>query len=171
MASQLTGLEKTTANRLYRQLHGVPSPSGQVPFMDSWYRKNDRRMLHTNIVWRLYQKLSQTERSRGRLLIDLFEAYRLFVTKPLLDLTRTAFVPQIMVMKTWHERQCRSCGMDFATPIESNSQTCPGCLLYHRHRCHQCGSALSSKRRGLDHANCSHCGSRSEVHTSVLQSY
>jgi hypothetical protein len=158
LASQLTGLEKNTANRLYRQLHGIPSPPGQVPFTDTWYRKNDRRMLHTNIVWRLHQRLSQTERGKGRILIGVFQLYTQLVAEPLLDLTRTAFVPQLMSMETWHERECESCGMDFATPIEGNSRLCPGCLLYHRHRCHQCGNALSPKRRGRDHANCSHCG-------------
>jgi hypothetical protein len=44
LVSQLTGLEKTVANRLYRQLHGRPSPSGQQPFSGTWYLKQDRRM-------------------------------------------------------------------------------------------------------------------------------
>ncbi len=33
---QLTGLEKTVAKRLYRQLHGRPSPAGLLPFTDTW---------------------------------------------------------------------------------------------------------------------------------------
>jgi hypothetical protein len=37
LVSRLTGLEKAVANRLYRQLHGRPSPPGQLPFSDSWY--------------------------------------------------------------------------------------------------------------------------------------
>ncbi|MEJ1400970.1 MAG: FlhC family transcriptional regulator [Candidatus Sedimenticola sp. (ex Thyasira tokunagai)] len=158
LVCQLTGLKKATANRLYRQLHGVPSPPGQVPFTDAWYRINDKRMLHTNVVWRLHQRLSQTERSKGRILIDLFETYTQLVTKPLLNLTRTAFVPQLMAMDTWHERRCESCKMHYATPIESNSTFCPGCLLYHRYRCYRCGTALSPKREGRRLANCGHCG-------------
>lgn len=158
LASQLTGLEKATANRLYRQLHGMPSPPGQVPFTDTWYRINDKRMLHTNIVWRLHQRLSQAERGKGRILINVFETYTHFVAEPLLDLTRTAFVPHLMSMETWHERRCEFCEMNYATPIESNSTACPGCLLYHRHWCYQCDSALSPKRRGRRLANCDHCG-------------
>jgi hypothetical protein len=48
--SQLTGLEKTVANRLYRQLHGRPSPSGQQPFSGTWYLKQDRRMAQATVV-------------------------------------------------------------------------------------------------------------------------
>ncbi|HHH48366.1 MAG TPA: hypothetical protein ENK51_05710 [Gammaproteobacteria bacterium] len=39
LVCQLTQLEKATVNRLYRQFHGVPSPPGQMPFTDSWYRR------------------------------------------------------------------------------------------------------------------------------------
>lgn len=44
--SQLTQLDKTTVKRLYHQLCGKPSPPGQMPFTDTWYRKDDRHMLH-----------------------------------------------------------------------------------------------------------------------------
>ena len=158
LVRQLTGLEKHTANQLYQQIHGKPSSPGQVPFMDSWHRKSDRHMLHTNIVWQLHKKLSHTHRSKARALIDVFETYRQVVAAPLLDLARTAFVQQLITMDTWHERKCESCGMGFTTPIESNSKICPGCLLYHRHRCIQCGTALSPKAKGRGHANCTHCG-------------
>ena len=41
LVCQLTHLEKAAVNRLYRELHGVPSPQGQTPFTDTWYREND----------------------------------------------------------------------------------------------------------------------------------
>ena len=158
LASQLTGLDKNRTNQLYRQLFGVPSPPGQVPFMDSWHRRSDIRMLHTNIVWRLHQKLSRAERSKARILIDLYEVYIQLVEKPVLDITRAAFVQRLTSMETWHERRCESCEMSYATPVESNSTVCPGCLIYHRHRCHQCSSTLSPRSKGRDHANCGQCG-------------
>lgn len=158
LASQVTGLDKTKTNRLYRQLYGVSSPPGQVPFMDSWHRRSDIRMLHTNIVWRLHQKLSRAERSKARTLIDLYEVYIQLVEKPVLDITRAAFVQHLTSLETWHERQCKSCETNYATPVESNSTVCPGCLIYHRLRCHQCGCTLSPRSKGRGHANCRECG-------------
>ena len=58
LVAQLTGLEKAVANRLYRQLHGRPSPPGQLPFTDSWYLKQDRRMLQATLVWHLSQRFA-----------------------------------------------------------------------------------------------------------------
>lgn len=58
LVHQLSGLEKKAVNRLYYQLMGRPSPSGQTPFSDSWYRQSDRRMAHANMIWRLDQHLT-----------------------------------------------------------------------------------------------------------------
>jgi len=158
LASQVTGLEISKANLLYRQLYGVSSPPGQVPFMDSWHLKSDIRMLHTNIVWNLHQKLSKAQHRKARILIDLYEIYTQLVEKPVLDIARVAFVQRLTAMETWHERRCTSCEMNYATPVESNSSVCPGCLIYHRHRCFQCGGTLPPRSKGRNHANCNHCG-------------
>ena len=64
LVSQLTGLEKTVANRLYRQLHGRPSPSGQLPFADTWYLKQDGRMAQAALVWQLAQRFAQSRATR-----------------------------------------------------------------------------------------------------------
>ncbi len=40
-------------NRLFRQLRGAPSPRGQMPFTDAWYRESDQRMLHAALVCQL----------------------------------------------------------------------------------------------------------------------
>ena len=116
LVSQLTGLEKTTVKRLYQQVCGQPSPAGQMPFSDAWYRDNDRRMLHATLVWRLHRRLARTRRGAARVLIDLFEAYTQLAPEPLLDITRTAFVPQLVTMGTWHERRCESCNMPYLSP-------------------------------------------------------
>ncbi|MCB1905580.1 MAG: hypothetical protein KDI18_16095, partial [Gammaproteobacteria bacterium] len=68
LVSQLTGLEKTAANRLYRRLHGRLSPSGLMPFTDAWYLKCDQRMLHASQVWYLHKRLAGDGRSPGRTL-------------------------------------------------------------------------------------------------------
>jgi len=57
LVCQLTGLTKKVVSRLYPLLTGMPSPPGQVPFTDTWYLKSNRRMLHANVVWCLYQHL------------------------------------------------------------------------------------------------------------------
>jgi len=143
LVCQLTQLEKATVNRLYRQLCGAPSPPGQMPFTDIWYRENDVRMLQATLVWRLHQRLSRTSRSAARILIDVYEAYIQLVREPLLNLTRTVLVPRLVAMETRHERVCEFCGMTYLSAVDSNSIACPGCRLYHRYRCYQCGSPLA----------------------------
>jgi flagellar transcriptional activator FlhC len=159
LVSQLTGLEKTTVKRLYHQLCGQPSPAGQMPFSDTWYRDNDLRMLHATLVWRLHRRLTRTRRGAARVLIDLFEAYTQLKPEPLLDITRTAFVPHLVTIGTWHERLCEFCKMHNLSPVESNSIACRGCRLYYRYRCHQCCSPLVPQSRGRRRTICSHYGS------------
>ena len=157
LVSQVTNLEKTTVKRLYLQLCGKPSPPGQMPFSDVWYRENDLRMLHATLVWHLHQRLSRARRGAARTLIDLFEAYCQLANKLLLDITRTAFVPHLVAMDTWHERTCEFCGMDYLAPVDSMSIECPGCRLYHRHGCPHCHNPLTTQSRGRRRATCGHC--------------
>lgn len=155
---RLTGLEKKLLKRLYRQIIGHPSPAGQVPFTDTWYRENDRRMLQATLVWHLYRRLQRAGCSSSRLLSDVFEAYRQLVPVPLLDITRTFFVLELVAMGTWGQYQCNYCETTYLSPVPRESTACPGCRLYFRHRCHQCGSSLASKSKGRRRATCSHCG-------------
>jgi len=155
---RLTGLEKKLVKRLYRQIIGHPSPPGQVPFTDTWYRDDDRRMLQATLVWHLHRRLHRTDCSPARLLIDVFEAYRYLVPTPLLDITRAFFVLELVTMGMWDKYQCAFCLMTYLSPVPRESTACPGCRLYFRHRCHQCGSRLLSKSKGRRRATCSHCG-------------
>ncbi|MCK9553175.1 FlhC family transcriptional regulator [Aquamicrobium sp.] len=158
LVAQLTGLEKTTVNRLYRQLHGEPSPPGQMPFTDTWYRAHDRRMLQATLVWRLQHRLLQTGRSAARALIDAYEAYEKLIGEPLFDLTRLVHVPRLVNMETWHERPCQDCGTPFLSPVDCTKPICPGCRLYHRHRCRDCGFQLPLQSRGRRREICPQCG-------------
>ncbi|MCB1864353.1 MAG: hypothetical protein KDG50_02915 [Chromatiales bacterium] len=158
LVAQLTGLEKTTVNRLYRQLHGEPSPPGQMPFTDTWYRAHDRRMLQATLVWRLQDRLLQTGRSAARALIDAYEAYERLIGKPLFDLTRVVHVPRLVNMETWRERPCQDCGTSFLSPVDCTKLICHGCRLYHRHRCRDCGVQLPLQSRGRRRETCPQCG-------------
>ena len=73
LAGQLTGLEKKTLKCLYRQLMGQPSPSGQLPYSDTWLLENDRHQFHANLIWYLHRRLNSPESSPARILIDVFE--------------------------------------------------------------------------------------------------
>ena len=158
LVAQLTGLEKTTVNRLYRQLHGEPSPPGQMPFTDTWYRAHDRRMLQATLVWRLHHRLLQTGRSAARALIDAYEAYQGLIGDPLFDLTRVVHVPRLVTMETWHELRCQDCGTSLLAPVDSKKRACPGCRMYHRHRCRDCGFQLPFQSRGRRRETCPQCG-------------
>lgn len=157
LVRQLTGLEKAPVNRLYRQLCGTPSPPGQMPFSDAWYRESDLRMLHATLVWRLHRQLMPTGRSAARVLIDVFETYIQLVREPLLDLTHTVFVARLVAMATWEERRCRFCDLAYLAPVDSHTKVCPGCRMYHRYRCRQCGSPLETHARGRRRLFCTHC--------------
>jgi len=152
-----TGLEKKTANRLYRQLRGAPSPPGQSPFTDTWFLGSDIRMLHATIVWRLHRRLTNTGRGAAWMLITVYALYRCFVRQPVLDLTHAAFVPSLVDMDVWEERPCTYCGEFYLAPLESNDDQCPGCRLYHRYRCRQCGGPINARHRGRPRLTCGQC--------------
>lgn len=155
--SHVTGLEKTAVKRLYRQLRGAPSPPGQAPFTDAWFLGSDLRMLHASLAWRLYKQLRQTGRSEARALIDAYTSYCCLTRQPVLDLMHTAFVPSLVDMKLWQERRCKYCSASYLAPIVANDNECPGCRLYHRHRCRGCGDPIDAKRRGRRRRTCDRC--------------
>ena len=109
LVSQLTGLEKTVANRLYRQLHGRPSPPGQLPYSDAWYLKQDRRMAQATVVWQLSRRFAQSRATSARRLIDVYECYRWLEPEPLLDIMRVAFLPHLVAVQEWHAQACSQC--------------------------------------------------------------
>ena len=134
LVSRLTGIDKAAATRLYQHVHGRPSPPGQLPFTDTWYRERARRMLHASIVWRLYVELAQRSKRAAAALIDTYECYRASVVSPLLDITRAAFVPRLVAMNVWQDRRCDCCTASYLSPLDTCESRCPGCRLYQRIR-------------------------------------
>lgn len=158
LIAHATGLERRAVNRLYRQLRGAPSPPGQTPFTDTWYLENDLRMLHASIVWRLHRQLTPSGRSAARVLIDVYSGYRALVRTPVLDMTHAAFVPRLVEMKNWEERRCALCTCIHVAPLLDGDDECPGCRLYHRHRCRACDRPIDVRRgRGRKRVNCDPC--------------
>jgi len=157
LVSQLTGLEKTVANRLYRQLHGRPSPPGQLPFSDAWYLRQDRRMAQTTLVWQLSRRLARVEATPAQRLIDVYESYRWLEAKPLLDIMRVAFVPHLVAAQEWQAQTCGECGIEYVVPKGSLGNTCWGCRLYLRHRCRHCGAPLTVRPTGRHREVCTAC--------------
>ncbi len=157
LVARLTGLEKAVANRLYRQLHGRPSPPGQLPFTDSWYRKQDRRMLQATVVWHLSQRFARLVASPAQRLIDVYESYRWLVAEPVLDITRVAFVPHLVAMENWQVQTCGLCDTRYVVPTGSLGTTCWGCRLYLRHHCRQCGAPLTVRPQGRHREVCNAC--------------
>jgi hypothetical protein len=157
LVSQLTGLEKAPANRLYRQLHGRPSPPGQLPFTDAWYLRQDRRMAQATVVWQLSRRLARAEATPAQRLIDVYETYRWLEAQPLLDIMRVAFVPHLVAAQEWQAQACGQCGIEYVVPRGSLGNTCWGCRLYLRHRCRQCGAPLTVRPTGRHREVCSAC--------------
>jgi len=160
MVHQLTGMDKTNANRLYRQIHQRPSPAGQAPFTDTWYLKSEYRLLHAALIWKLFQRVGQSEDRPARILIEVYEAYLFLVQEPLLDITHVAFVPHLIRMQHWTERDCASCHTLFTMPRDSTRVLCPGCRLHQSFRCTACGAPGRGYRKGRRRAACPACGWR-----------
>ncbi len=158
LVTQFTGIDKALANRLYRQIHGRPSPPGQTPFTDHWFLKSDRRMLHAAVIWQLHGTIGRCTNSAAQRLIRLYEVYRLSVSEPLLDFAHAAFVPSLIDMGLWHEDQCVRCAAHYILPIEDRDTLCPGCRLHQRFRCPACGHRAEGLRKGRRPNRCRHCG-------------
>lgn len=157
LVRRLTGLEKKVANRLYRQLHGKPSPSGLMPFTDTWFLQDRRRMLHAGVIWKLYERLTRTRASNARIIVEVYEGYLRIVDEPLLDLTRAYFVSQLVQTRAWHARECSLCHTGYIAPVEEERSVCPGCERYQRFRCPRCGTALVVKAKGRHRVLCEDC--------------
>ena len=160
LVHQVTGMDQTNANRLYREIHRRPSPAGQAPFTDTWYLRSEYRMLHAALVWKLYQRFGQSEDRPARRLIDVYETYLFLVQEPQLDITHVAFVPDLIRSKLWIERDCTACRTPFPVPRDSNRVLCPGCRLTQSFRCSACGTARSGYRKGRRKTACPVCGWR-----------
>lgn len=157
LVCRLTGLEKAVVNRLYRQIHGQPSPSGQAPFTDAWYLRDERRMLHATLIWRLYRYMDQRHYSAAKVWIDVYASYASMVKEPLLDINRAIFVPRLVAMEEWHERVCMCCKVSFLAPVVDRNTDCPGCKLYHRYRCRRCNAPLKPRPSGRRRRICDRC--------------
>jgi len=154
---QLTGLTKKVVSRLYPILTGMPSPPGQVPFTDTWYLRSNRRMLHANVVWRLYQHLENIGRSSSSVLIHVYVAYTEIMDVPLLTLTRVFFVPRLIAINAWYEQSCNHCSISYIGPLGNDGSTCPACTEYFKRRCRSCGTAIEYRPAGRWKAICTGC--------------
>jgi hypothetical protein len=158
LTAHLTGLEKSTVNRLHRELLGRPSPPGQAPYNEAWYLRSELRMLQAAVVWGLYRRLKKSGRPSGRLLLDVHTSYLALVQKPVLSLMRVAFVPQLVSAGLWQPAECTLCGTAYLASRSRPSIFCPGCRLLHRFRCLHCGALLKTEPRGRYRKTCARCG-------------
>ena len=157
LVCQLTGLTKTVVSRLYPLLTGMPSPAGQAPFTDTWYLRSNRRMLHANVVWRLYQHLENIGRSTSSVLIHVYEAYAEIMDAPLMTLSHAFFVPRLVSIHTWYVQSCDHCRNSYIGPLRNDGSTCPACAEYFNHRCRNCGMVIQFRSPGRKKTVCSQC--------------
>ena len=159
LVRQVTQLPTKMVKRLFLMLTGHASPRGQMPFTDTWYRENERRMLHATIVWQLYRHMNARENMHfSHVLLDVYHAYLCLVSTPLLDITRTFFVLRLVSMKLFAERVCPECKKPFLAPAdEQEGKHCSGCRLYFRFRCPQCKAPFNAKTVGRPRTVCDQC--------------
>jgi len=157
LVCQLTGLTKKVVDRLYPGLTGRSSPSGQVPFTDTWYMRSNQRKLHANVVWHLYKNLAKNRHSTASELISVYQAYKQIVGTPELTLTRVFFVPRLIAINAWYEQTCDHCTMSYIGALGNDGSTCPGCAEYFKRRCRNCEDAIEYRRVGRWKKFCTHC--------------
>ncbi len=158
LVCQLTKLPLKLVKRLYLMLTGHPSPRGQMPFTDTWYRENDRRMLHATVVWQLHSRITRRRVSQAQALLDVYHTYVCLVDAPLLDITRAFFVLRLVTMDLLSERQCPECRKPFLAPAdEQDGCFCPGCRIYFRFRCPRCKAPLNARILGRPRTVCDRC--------------
>ena len=157
LVCQLTGLTKKVVDRLYPSLTGRSSPSGQVPFTDTWYMRSNQRKLHANVVWHLYQHLGRNRHSTASELISVYQAYKQIVGTPQLTLTRAFFVPRLIAINAWYEQTCDHCTMSYIGALGNDGSTCPGCAEYFKRRCRNCGATIEYRRVGRWKKFCTQC--------------
>ncbi len=160
LVTQLTGFEKPTVNRLFREITGQSPPSGQSPYTDKWYRHDQWRMAHASLVWRVHKRLIGSDLSDADVVIKTYNAYCQLVREPLLDLTYTAFVPQLVGAGTWAESRCTQCDTPFVAPVDGAQKICPGCYMLNRYRCTQCNTRTHRDAGNRFPARCRACGAR-----------
>ena len=158
---QLTGLDRRTVIRLYREMTGRAPTGGQSPYTDSWYYRDDRRLIHAAHIWRIHRLLADRPMSDATRLILTFDAYRALIAEPVLDLTHAAAVLQLVAAESWHDLQCDDCGQPFLRAGDDHNTICPGCRRYYRRRCTRCDTPTRAKT-GRPLAACRHCGARNE---------
>ena len=157
LVCQLTGLTKKVVDRLYPGLTGRSSPSGQVPFTDTWYMRSNQRKLHANVVWHLYKNLAKNRHSTASELISVYQAYKQIVGTPELTLTRVFFVPRLIAINAWYEQTCDHCTMSYIGALGNDGSTCPGCAEYFKRRCRNCGATIEYRRVGRWKKLCTQC--------------
>ena len=154
LVCQLTGLGRKTVSNLYARLTGLPSPSGQLPFTDTWYLSNNLRMLHANVVWQLYQHFGSIGYTRPGLVIQVYRTYLQITEAPILTLTRAYFVPRLISINAWYEQSCTHCGLRYIGPPGNNLSICPSCVEYFKHRCQRCGAVIENRPVGRRKTRC-----------------
>lgn len=157
LVSQLTGLSRKVVKQLHLPLTGMPSPAGQVPFTDTWYLKNNQRLLHANVVWKLFQGFKHADRSPASILTHVYRTYLDIMDEPVLSLSRAYFAPRLVTINAWYEQICDYCSQSYIGPLGSQGSICPACIEYFSFRCRSCGSTIKSHGNGRRKATCIGC--------------
>ena len=158
LVCQLTELPNKYVKRIYLELRGEPSPRGMTAFTDAWFRESEHRMLHASTVWRIHNLVVQLGRSEARTLLDVYDLYLNSTSKPLLDLSRIETVLKLVMTSVWEAHRCNYCQKLYLTSADEDlGNSCPGCRIYHRFRCCQCGAALTVYTLGRPRSCCENC--------------
>lgn len=157
LVSQLTGLSRKVVSQLHLPLTGLPSPAGQVPFTDTWYLRNNQRLLHANVVWKLFQGFENVDRSSASVLAHVYRTYLDIMGEPVLSLSRAYFTPRLVTINAWYEQTCDHCSLSYIGPLGNQGSICPACIEYFSYRCRNCGSTIKSHANGRRKATCNGC--------------
>lgn len=153
--SRITGMSNAASRRMWHQIYGKGSPSGQQPADDTWFLKTGLRRAHAALILQLYAQSSQhlpqyaafthayyhyariTAGLNERRTWDDDPAFRSSEDDYVIPFSRAYFLVLIYTDEEMADgtrkcklqvRRCRSCGALYLSHTEEISRKCPGCM-------------------------------------------
>ena len=158
IAHQETGLSRNKLRALYRELHGRPAPSGQLPAIGCATIQTRCQQVHASLFARLYERLGGDgiyESLDIQAVLAAQDLYRQLISEPPeIDFNGAWVVARDLRVGKSALKFCGCCQVRYLVSENSRAPTsCPICALYARKE-----SGASSPTSRTDPARHSHAG-------------
>jgi hypothetical protein len=141
IAHHETGIPRDTLRALYRELHGVPAPSGQLPTIGGKAINSRRRQLQASLFALTYWRCRRQAAAQSVVAAREPNIYTIIAAHDLgralagaensLDITRCWVIARDLHIGTAKLLGCRACEVHYLAAEQSRfDRSCPICSLY-----------------------------------------